>query len=103
MRVRALLAIVVVLAAAPLPVDKVQLPGIRVTLGETPLADAAKVLGRARVSHPGDAGESRYQTCYQLSGSDRAKLYLEAGEMSGGERIEQVEVIASGATTAAED
>lgn len=98
-----LLAISGVLALPKLPVERVTLGGIELSLGETTFKEIAEHLGPASVAHMGDAGESRYQACYRSPASPRVAYYLESDEMGAGERITQFEAIAAGSATAAED
>ena len=88
---------------AKLPVERITLGSLSLSLGETSFANVATRLGTAPIVHAGDAGESRYQACYRSPAPDNATYYLASDELGSGERITQFEAIAPGAATAAQD
>lgn len=86
-----------------LPVERLTLGSLSLSLGVTSFDQVASRLGASPIAHTGDAGESRYQACYVSPGAHRATYYIESDEMGSGERVTQVEAIAPGARAAAED
>src|SRR4051812_2405562 len=88
--------------ASPLT-SRVTLGTATIRLEEATFASVAKKLGPAPITHVGDAGGSRYQACYAASQPRPARYYLESGEMGGGDHVMQVDAVAPGVATAAED
>jgi hypothetical protein len=96
-------SLLVAMAAVSPLVARVTIGPATIALEETTFATVAKQLGVAPIIRTGDAGGSRAQACYATSGPRQTVYYLESGEMGGGERIMQVDVVGVGAATAAED
>lgn len=96
----ALLCLGGVVPTSPL-VTHVSIGAASIVLEESTFATAAKQLGTASLVRFGDGGDGRVQACYQVPGAAGATYYLDSGEMGGGERIMEVEVVGRGQSTAA--
>lgn len=96
-------AVIATIAAARLPVTALNVGRAQIALGETTFTELARTLGPAPVASAGDAGDSRREACYRLAGSPVATLYVEGGELGGGDRIEGFVLVARGAASVAEE
>src|SRR5947208_346099 len=84
----------------PLPVEVVTVGAARVSLAETSFATVEKLLGSATRSAGGDGESAGTQSCYRTPGADPITVYFTSGEMGGGDRITEVSIVGSKATSA---
>ena len=95
-----LLAAILTVTRAALPVEVLSVGAVRIQLGETTFAIAERSLGAAQRDSAGDAAGFRTQSCYRSVGRSPTTIYLEGGEMGSGKIITQVEVIGASSRSA---